>query len=294
MNDVSPRRFHVHAELHGSGSLPADFDDAKAGRPIERRLNRIERVVAAYHGQIDKRLRNGLHVIFESADAALLAACEMQHRCTALPQLSGNRLALRVGVHIGYLRRRSRDGIDDSRDVAEQLAQADDGIIASEGVVGALVPEIARLASPAGVWATGIAAFKIDWRQEIPSAAYGGESVWPANRGVPPTRPYLQLNHGMKTVELTREHPVATIGRDPSNDVVLSEDHVSRNHCRIERQDDGFILTDSSTNGTSVKPDDGAEYLVKNACSPLKGKGLLFFGRPFNGERRGGIRFEVY
>jgi len=27
---------------------------------------------------------------------------------------------------------------------------------------------------------------------------------------------------------------------------------------------------------------------------PLKGRGLLFFGRPFKGERRGGVRYEAF
>ncbi len=38
--------------------------------------------------------------------------------------------------------------------------------------------------------------------------------------------------------------------------------------------------------------DGASELLVKNANAILKGKGLLFFGRPFNGERRGGVRYE--
>ena len=34
--------------------------------------------------------------------------------------------------------------------------------------------------------------------------------------------------------------------------------------------------------------------LVKNDRAPLKDSGMLFFGRPFKGERRGGIRFETF
>jgi hypothetical protein len=57
---------------------------------------------------------------------------------------------------------------------------------------------------------------------------------------------------------------------------------------------DGIVLTDASVNGTSVLPDEGSEKLIKDDSTVLKGKGLLFFGRPFNGERRGGIRYEAY
>ena len=38
--------------------------------------------------------------------------------------------------------------------------------------------------------------------------------------------------------------------------------------------------------------DDGAEFLVKKDSFTLRDKGLLFFGRVSNGDRRGGVRFE--
>jgi pSer/pThr/pTyr-binding forkhead associated (FHA) protein len=44
-----------------------------------------------------------------------------------------------------------------------------------------------------------------------------------------------------------------TIGRDPSNDIVLDDITVSRNHCDIELSGDQLVLIDlGSTNGTYV------------------------------------------
>ena len=46
---------------------------------------------------------------------------------------------------------------------------------------------------------------------------------------------------------------VITIGRGSDNDIVLSDEQVSRRHAEIRRQDDNFIITDlNSTNGTFV------------------------------------------
>jgi pSer/pThr/pTyr-binding forkhead associated (FHA) protein len=286
-------KFYVHAELMGSSSASADFDDVKAGRPIERRLNRMERVVAAYRGQIEKRLNNGLQLTFESADAALLGACEMQHRCAVLPQVSANRLALRIGIHQGIVRQRSKDGADDTREIASQLATIDDDIVASDIVVAELNPELRKLTRLINDTPAGIAAYKVDWRNEIPSVAFGGESSWPSSKGPRPPGAYLLLHNGLKTLELTQDNPLLTVGRDPINDLVLVADHISRNHCRFERRIDCILLTDSSTNGTCVTPDKGEEVLVKNSSFVLKGKGLLFFGRLCNGERRGGTRYEA-
>jgi adenylate cyclase len=293
MNDVR-RKFLVHAELTVIGSTSSEFDDAKAGRPVARRLNRMERVVIAFRGQIDQRLANGLNISFETADAALLSACEMQHRCAELPQVSKRRLALRIGIHRGLVRQRAKDSADDALDFASQLAVVEDGIVVSDLVVAEINTQINNIVSRLDNSPDGIKAFTVDWQSEITSSAFGGESAWPASNGVRPAGPYLRLHHGLKTLELTRENPVVTIGRDPKCDLVFVNSHVSRNHCQIKRRADGIILIDASVNGTCIKPDDGTETLVKNDSAVLMGKGLLIFGRPFSGERRGSVRYEAY
>jgi len=290
----SRSKFLLHARVTRTGSDDDKFDDAQAGHPIERRLNRLERVAAAYRGQINLRFDNGMLVTFESADGALLGACEMQHRCAVLPQASRQKLALRIGIHQGVLKQRSKDGTDDARELAAELARVNDGILVSQTMLDGLNLELRKLARPIEAPAAGMPVFTVDWRREIPSGAYGGESFWPTSMHSLPTSPYLQLQFGLKTLEVSEHTPVATIGRDPASDLVLTDIHVSRNHCRIERTVKGIVLTDSSTNGTTIVSDDGTELLVKRESAALKGKGLIFFGRPFKGERRGGVRFESF
>jgi hypothetical protein len=135
----------------------------------------------------------------------------------------------------------------------------------------------------------------VDWRREIPTSAYGSESAWPA--GLPPTRSAGRrtvFRYGIKTLEIKRDTPVITVGRDPQNDLVLADDRISRNHGRIEFRERETVLIDRSTNGTSILSDDGTELMVRQDACVLRGKGLIFFGRPSNGDRRGGVRFEVY
>lgn len=286
-------KYEVHAVLAGTGLLSLPFDESAAGHPLERRLNRIERVASAYRGQIEKRLDNGLVFSFTAADAAVLAACEMQHRCAALPQVSAQRLALRIGIHQTSVRERSRDSTAIVDETALQLATIDDAIATSEQVFSALNLDLRTIARPLNNAAVGIVAYQIDWRREIPTSAYGGESFWPTHYSATPVSPYLRLSYGMKSLELTAENPTLTIGRDPSCDLVLTDVHVSRNHCRIERKIDRIVLTDRSTNGTCIATDEGKARLIKNASFALYGNGLLLFGRPFNGERRGGAKFEA-
>lgn len=286
--------YEVHAELIVVGRAVSHFDDALAGHPIERRLNRMERVAASFRGRIELRFDMGMLVSFETADAAFLGACEMQHRCAALPQVSGQRLALRVGIHQGVLRQRSRDKADDTREIAKRQAVIEDGVVISGSVFESINRELRMITQPLDDSPIEGPAYRVDWQSEIPSAAYGGESFWPTHYGMQPIGPYLLLHHGLKTVELTIDTPIITVGRDPASDLVLTDIHVSRNHCRIERKANYIMLIDTSTNGTCITTDEGEEQLIKNDSALLKGKGLLFFGRPFNGERRGGVRYETY
>ena len=288
--------YHVHAELVRTSQASVDFDDAMAGYPMERRLNRMERVAASFHGRIDARFDSGMLITFDSADAALLGACEMQHRCAGLPQVSGQRLALRVGMARGFVRQRSKDGTDSAKESAVQLCLIDDGIVLSSTLVAALNSELRKLTTVLANAPDGTLAFEAHWRNEIPSIAFGSESRWPASpfdAGKAGNSPYLRLRFGPKSLELTADNPTATLGRDPANDLVLVDDHVSRYHCRIERTADAIILTDLSTNGTTVMQDGGSELVIKKACYRLEGKGLLFCGRLFNGNRRGSVCFEA-
>jgi adenylate cyclase len=290
----TPRsRYQVHAEIHRTGSASPQFDDARAGYPLARRLHRIERVAAAYRGRIDQSFDNGLLITFESADAALLGACEMQQRCSGLPQASGPRLALRIGLHQGALRQRAQDEVDGSQQTAAKLAVVDECIVVSDAVVAELNHDLSGLTSRLAKPPIELAAYLVDWRSEIPSTAYGDAAQWPTSNKVRTNGPHLILHQGLKTLELTQEDPLITVGRAPSNDLVVGDIFVSRKHCRIERQADCIVLTDWSTNGTCVVPEQGEQHLIKNDSICLKGQGLLFFGRLCNGERRGSVRFEA-
>jgi hypothetical protein len=291
---TSRSKYRVHAEVVLTGTVSADFDDAMAGHPLERRLNRMERVAAIYLGQIEKRLSNGLQMAFDRADGALLAACEMQQRCSVLPQVSGHRLALRIGIHQGLILQRSKDGVDNVREIAAQLAMVDDAIVASDTVIATLNPDLLKFTHPAGEISAGIAAYQFDWRRDIPASTFDSESVWPVSRPPQPIGAHLILHYDQKILEVSKDKPAITVGREAVNDLVVAGDRVSRSHCRIEKQEACIVLTDTSTNGTSVAPEEGVELLLKKGSVILRGKGMLFFGRAFGGERRGGVRYEAY
>ena len=271
------------------------LDKFSAGNPVERRLNRIERVVAAYRGKIEQRQENALLVTFPSAGAAFLAACEMQHRCAALPQLSGQPFSLRIGAHLGILRQRAQDKATDHREIAKNLAAADDSICISDGLANELNQELRTMLRQDNLAkAHDKTIYQVDWQREIPMSAQSAESVFPSEiMHSISGGPSIRLQYGLKSISLSTEMPTINIGRDPQNDIAMADDRISRQHCRIERQGSDIVLTDDSTNGTCVVTEDGREYFVRKNHMILKGKGLLFFGRTGNGDRRGSVRFET-
>ena len=296
---MNPKRSQLFLYALVCGRTTADsavpLDKFSAGNPVERRLNRIERVIAAYRGKIEQRQENALLVTFPSADAAFLGACEMQHRCAALPQLSGQPFSLRIGAHQGVLRQRAQDKATDHREMAKNLAAADDSIFISEGLASHLNLELRPMLRQVDLaTATDKAIYQVDWQREIPMSAQSAESVFPSKimHSISGT-PSIRLQYGLKSISLSAEMPIINIGRDPQNDIAMADDRISRQHCRIERQGSDIVLIDDSTNGTCVIAEDGNEYFVRKSRIIVKGKGLLFFGRTGNGDRRGSVRFET-
>ena len=72
---------------------------------------------------------------------------------------------------------------------------------------------------------------------------------------------------------------VISIGRDPSNDLVLSDSMVSRRHAILEQRDDIFVLRDNnSSNGTLVNGDKvEAEKTLRDGDLVAIGSSRLLF-----------------
>lgn len=92
----------------------------------------------------------------------------------------------------------------------------------------------------------------------------------------PPGGSGTLLLAGGRSVPLTR--PEVTIGRLPECEVVVDDPGASRQHARIRRTDDGFVLVDlGSTNGTLVNDVPIQERLLENGDRITIGESVLEF-----------------
>ena len=102
----------------------------------------------------------------------------------------------------------------------------------------------------------------------------------------------MTLDFRDRHVSIDHEHPVATLGRDLVNRLVVEDPKVSRLHARVEIRKDKFILIDRSTNGTYVHPDGRKMFLVHRDEAALDGEGFFSLGQEVAPDSRLAIRYQ--
>jgi hypothetical protein len=297
-----PGAYAVCTRLLGPRPPRAEELDTAAGQPENRRMNRTERVAVAYGGKLVRRDGRLLLASFPTANAALLAACEMQRRCLGMPRLAKHPLSLHVGIHrLAGARSASPVDIDigERRDgnrrfgfsMAMFLAgkASRDGVVVSGLVFRALAPEIREQCRPLAGAALGTSAYALDWDKALSlQTQLSIHSQPPSASGQ-----RVLLRAGARHLVLDRLHVATTFGRDPACDVAVSDNLASREHAHLEIRPEGCILTDHSTNGTSVVFRSGHELLLRNESFLLEGRGRIGLGRAAGKDPAGVIEFRV-
>lgn len=272
------------AEVPGTDRLADALDADEASHAIERCMHRMDRAIEANAG---KGLRRGparVCALFERCDAAILAACEMLERVQSLPPLRGLRMAIRVGLHFGEAE--SGDG----EHIATSLAEAakPGHALASEAVLNEL--------------SSGTRQFAGAVPSRNPDLAGLGWPAYPVGRqpaalsSIPvATRisQRLRIRHQQDILFVEETRPILLFGRELGNDVVIPDPRASRQHARIERRHEGFVLIDQSTNGTFLAEDGSTERCIKAGEVPLAGAGRIGCGFSANEIERDLVFFEV-
>jgi hypothetical protein len=282
------------AGICGSSRLFEKLGEAEALRAVERCLHRMERAAEAAKGRIARAAGDELMVAFDSAEAAMHAAGEIQLRVAALPPVSGISLAIRIGFHDGNVEENG-DLFGDTVDMASRLASlAKDGQVLTTAETAALLPdELRGRARPV----EGLTVKRNDEIVEVREVLWNRddeEPTIPVSALAPTSRETrLHLRHGDDEFWLAASRPNAVFGRDPNADLITRDSRASRSHGRIERRQDSFVLIDESTNGTYVKFQGEPEILVRREEVILRGRGRIAFGHSTEEAIEDPIDFEV-
>lgn len=276
------------ATMQADDRLVTRLGATEAAHAAERCLNRIERAIDAHGGRILARQADQIVVGFEQCDAAVLAASDMLDRVRSLPPLSGMRQPLRIGLHYGSIEPAPPYG--EAAKVARQLAGLSEPERAlASGTAVMLLTRAARHAAAAQAL-SGPAFDKFDW----PVFAVGQRVGMITS--IPPTSRLaqrLRLRHQHDIVFVEEMRPVLLLGRELGNDIVIMDPRASRQHARIERRAEGFMLIDESTNGTFVASEGAAERCVRQDKILLRGPGRLGCGFSANEIERDLVFFDI-
>jgi hypothetical protein len=242
-------------------------------------------VVQANAGEVIKTIGDGVMSRFLSADAAATAAIRLHEAMALDRRLKSNNLRLRIGFHIGPVIEEDDDLYGDAVNVAARMtSQAKAGqIITSRQTVQMLNKmhgATARMVDQTRVKGKArlMDIFEITWGQPEELTIMRDnvcEMVTPVSR-----------QHTLMTLKLQRQHisidlenAIVTLGRNPTNRLVINNPEVSRLHARIEFRKDKFILIDQSTNGTYVYPVGQKMLYLRRDEVLLEGRGFFSLGQ---------------
>lgn len=283
----------LFADICGSTRLYETLGDKQASAVIEACLRQMEAAGRSRGGELVKTIGDEALMVFPQPDAAADAARDM-HVVAGTPATgSSQAMALHIGFHLGSALRKTGDILGDGVNVAARLvALAKPGqTLTSAVTLRQMSPEWqnhARQVDSTQVRGkTGqITLYELIWQPEDATRMVDLRS-----REQDSTAARLRIQHRDQAVELGPEHPVVTLGRADSCDLVIKNELISRLHARVEYRKNRFLLTDQSTNGTYVCVRQGVPQFLRRDTQPIQGKGLIGLGESVTEDSPDVIRF---
>lgn len=246
----------LFADISQSTRLFEIQGDVQARQIIGRALEMLSRVTDAHGGRVIKTIGDEVMVTFPHVDKAVEAACEMHRVIRQDLMFSWVNLAIRVGLHFGEVLVENGDVYGDAVNVAAKvvsMAQADQVLTTRSTIDSLSAPETL-------VWRP-LGQARIPGKKQPVELV---EVIWQEDTAnlTKPLRldsiPDLEapvklvISYRGREIELNQHRPSLYLGRDPHNDLVITEALVSRKHAHIEFRQGKFLLVDHSTNGTYV------------------------------------------
>lgn len=283
----------LFADICGSTRLYEGLGDARASAAIGNCLKDIEQRGRTHQGELIKTIGDEALMVFPDPDAAAAAARDMHLAAHALPAGDGHSMSLHIGFHLGSALREAGDILGDGVNVAARLvALAKPGqTLTSAATLRSLSNDWLNLArqvdSTLVRGKTGqITLYELLWQPEDAT-----RMVARARADAAEGSARLRLEYRGNTVELGLAHPIVTLGRADSCDLVIKHELASRLHARLEYRKDRFLLTDQSTNGTYVCQERGGTLFIRRDTQSIAGNGLIGLGETADAGSADAIRF---
>lgn len=275
----------VFADITNSTGLFLKLGDIAASALEKEWMSAVRRLVPRFDGTFVKAVGDEAMCAFPSADAALLASCEIQTMTRSRP-FSDHAIRLHIGAHHGPVVTENGDMYGDTVNVAAYLctvARAEQIIIA-EATWRRLSPALKSYARP--IFRTRLKShpeetilYQVLWKTGDPDVTLNLFSERLSTKPIPAEVGGLLLTCGGRKVHLNYRKNALTIGRGADCDLVIDEPWVSRRHAQVRLIGSDFYLFDESINATFVTLQDGREIEVLRNDFLLEGWGRISPGR---------------
>ena len=300
MSNKQPKMIVLFADVSGSARLFERLGDTEAAYAVERCVKRMERSIAGQGGRTVNVSGGELLAAFESAEEACHAAVNMQLRVSKLPPVSGLKLTIRIGLHVGAGEADGQAINGDSVAMVKRIASMAriDQILASSPLIAEFPKQTSILSRPKpdlGRVEDGANSFdlvEIDWLSHEENQRKYGVTIDSTPSQFMADVDRLCIRYHGDAFLLDEKSPFLTMGRDPSSKLLIVDRKASRAHGRIERRNNCYFYVDSSTNGSYVISGDQGEIMVRRKEIELKGNGRISFGASMNDPKADFADFE--
>jgi class 3 adenylate cyclase len=272
----------LFADITDSSGLYQKLGDAAASNVVSACFEALTGVLPKYEGKLIKTLGDAVLCTFSTADAAVLAAGEMQAIVSKL-RPGGQAIMIHIGLQYGPVLADHDDVFGDTVNVAAYLSAVAmrEQILTTDATERALSPALKSCVRP--VFHTMLkgssreaVVYQVLWKTdgiELTDVNLHSSKVIPGDTGS------LVVVAGADRQRIDQWRPQLVIGRGDECDIVSADRHASRQHVTIKLMRTRFYLIDHSINGTFVTLESGQELHVLRDELPLDRSGEISLGR---------------
>jgi class 3 adenylate cyclase len=256
-----------------STALYEEVGNLRAREVVGACLAELTTIVEKVGGTVVKSMGDGLLCTFATGDQGVNAAIMMQEYSAA------HELSLRAGVHAGAVIEENDDIFGDAVNTASRIADVAKAreILISGEILTTLPPYIRSLTHPVQPIHVKGKRGPIDLFSLVKGVDTGTLVVAPSQLAPQPPS-IMTLTFGSECCSVGGDRLEITIGRDPSNDLIVRGQFTSRQHARVYARAGKFFLVDESANGTLLVPAGDREIRLNREQAILPASGRIYLG----------------
>jgi adenylate cyclase len=273
----------LFADIAGSTKLFETRGDVEARALTSQVLTALTQITLRHSGTVIKTIGDEIMCTFPGPSHALHASVDMQRRVAGDLAWARDHLAIRIGLHHGEALLEDGDVYGDAVNTAARMAQLskrEQIITTSSTVAGVNASGAFRIRSLGEAMVkgkqNGVDIVDLLWQEDTSNVTMVQRVIRPDQL---PSAHKLVLRVRELLTEISELSPSYGLGREPSNQCVVDNEWVSRNHALIEFSRGQFLITDRSTNGTYVKIGDDDEIRLHRDSMPLRKYGSISLGQ---------------